>query len=144
MILYSEKPTRQTKNELGKFDYLEKHQMFTAINDKFCAYGIRLSFPCMPNSENISTYQINYYKEILKNWDRLNIEIEKKLNFAAAGQQIDSIVVPDIQVREKFNFDANLIFEVLKNDFIDVYVVDMKVEKIMLHGKELTLDSKTR
>ena len=140
MILYSDKPTRQVKNELGVFDYFEKYQMFTAINDEIRRYGVRISFPCNSNTENISTYQINYYKEILKNWEGLNQEIEKKLNFADAGKQLDSIVIPDIQVRENFDYDANLIFEVLKNDFIDAYILDMKVEKIMLHGKELNLD----
>ena len=137
MILYSDKLTKKVKNELGEFDYLEKYQMFTAINDEFRRYGIRLSFPCMPNADNISTYQINYYREILINWDRLYQEVEKRLNYALAGQQLDSITIPDILVREKFDYDANIIFEVLKNDFIDVYVVDMKVDKIMLHGKEL-------
>lgn len=143
MIIYSDKPTRQAKNELGIFDYLEKYQMFTAINDEFRSYGIRLTFPCLSEAKNISVYQINYYKEILKNWERLHQEVEKKLNYAAAGQQLDSITIPDIQVREKFDYDANLIFEVIKNDFIDVYIVDMKVKKIMLGGKELNLDKRT-
>lgn len=140
MIFYPDKPTRQVKNELGVFDYFEKHQIFTALNKEFRSYGVRLSFPCNPDAENISTYQINYYKEILKNWDKLYLQVEKKLNYAAAGQQIDTIVIPDIQVKDKFDYDANLIFEVIKNDFIDVYVVDMKVEKIMFHDKELNLD----
>jgi hypothetical protein len=142
MILYSDKPTKQVENELGIFDYLEKYQMFTAINDKFHRYGIRLSFPCLPNADNISTYQINYYKEILKNWERLYQEMNKRLNYAPAGQQLDTIIIPDIIVREEFDYDANIIFEVLKNDFIDVYVVEMKVDKIMHFGKELNWEKK--
>lgn len=140
MILYSDKPTKHAKNELGIFDYLEKYQMFTTISNEFRRYGIRLSFPCMPNAENISTYQINYYREVLKNWERLYQEMEKRLNYAATGQQLDSITIPDIQVREKFNFDANINFQVIKSDFIDVYVVDMKVDKIMHNGKELNFE----
>lgn len=76
MILYLDKPTKQAKNELGIFDYLENYQMFKAISDEFRRYGIRLSFPCVPNAENISTYQINYYREILKNCERLYQEME--------------------------------------------------------------------
>jgi hypothetical protein len=140
MILNSDKPTRQVKNELGIVDYFEKHQMFTMLNTEIRKYGVRLSFPCLPNAENVSDYQINYYKEIIKHWERINQEVEKKLNYADAGQQLYSIIIPDGQVRDKFDFDANIIFEVLKNDFIHAYILDMKVEKILLDGKELKLN----
>ena len=141
MVIYldEQKSTKQIENELGVFYYLEKYHMFTTIinGSEFGLSYIRVSFPCVPNADNISTYQINYYREIQKNWKRLYQEIEKKLNYAPAGQILDTIIIPDIQVREKFDYEANMNFEVLKNDFIDAYVVDMKIDKIVHNGKEL-------
>lgn len=144
MILYldEQKLAKQIENELGMFYYLKDYEMFTAIieGDEFGYHcGIRVSFPCMSDAENISTYQINYYREIQKNWKRLYQEVEKKLNYAQTGQFLDTIMIPDIQVREKFDYDANITFEVLKNDFIEAYVIDMKIDKIVYDGKELII-----
>ena len=91
MVLYldEQKSAKQIENELGVFYYLEKYQMFTTIING-SAFGlncnIRVSFPCVPNADNISTYQINYYREIQKNWKRLYQEVEKKLNYAQIGR----------------------------------------------------------
>jgi hypothetical protein len=124
-----------TVRGLGDFTYTKKLGWTTFRgNVKSIIMGtkIEICFPCKENADEVSDYQVEYFRKIEKDWADIKSKIEAKLNPEIKIDEFRdvSIMIPDYQ-SEEYDCDAEIGFQNQSEDLFSAIMKGINVDEII-------------
>ncbi|MDR2206481.1 MAG: hypothetical protein LBE36_10065 [Flavobacteriaceae bacterium] len=125
-----DKKEKTITNSIGEFTFLKIHGenqwkgiINSKINDK-----IEVLFPM--ENENISTYQIEYFKRIENAWDSIFKQLlTMKPNMDFKDYKVTSMLIPD-QENEVYDMDAEIVLQKGENIF-SLILEDLNLDEVI-------------